>query len=96
MDKKQVRAGFLNISSGLNSYGVKSLSLFGSVANGTAKDDSDIDFLVEFDGPATFDRYMGVQELLEHEFHTKIDLVTLRALKPLLREQILHEAVKVA
>ena len=34
---------------------VKSLALFGSMARGDAKPDSDIDFVVEFEGSATFD-----------------------------------------
>jgi len=72
------------------------LSLFGSAARGEAKEDSDLDFLVEFEGPATFDRYMDLKELLEREFKTTIDLVTVRALKPILRDQILSEAIRVA
>lgn len=33
----------------VSKYGVKKVLLFGSYADGTANDDSDIDFLVEFD-----------------------------------------------
>jgi|GEM_PF-281679 len=80
----------------LVALGIKSLSLFGSAARGEAKEDSDLDFLVEFEGPATFDRYMDLKELLEREFKTTIDLVTVRALKPILRDQILSEAIRVA
>nr|WP_204104318.1 nucleotidyltransferase domain-containing protein [Spirulina major] len=35
----------------LKEFGVKSLSLFGSVARDTAREDSDVDLLVEFDRP---------------------------------------------
>jgi len=70
--------------------------LFGSGATGKARADSDLDFLVEYDGVATFDKYMGLKELLEREFETSIDLVTIRALKPLIRDRILAEAIKVA
>jgi uncharacterized protein len=75
---------------------IKSLSLFGSVARGDASEASDLDFLVEFEGLATFDRYMDLKELLEAEFETAVDLVTVRALKPLLRDQIVNEAIGVA
>jgi uncharacterized protein len=75
---------------------IKSLSLFGSVARGDASEPSDLDFLVEFEGLATFDRYMDLKELLEAEFETAVDLVTVRALKPLLRDQIVNEAIRVA
>jgi uncharacterized protein len=42
----------------LNRFGVKSLAIFGSVARNEAKPESDIDILVEFAEPPTFDRYM--------------------------------------
>jgi len=96
MDDKQVRARLASLADQQAALGVKSIFLFGSAARGEARADSDLDFLVEFEGPATFDRYMGLMELLEGEFQTRIDLVTVRALKPLLRDTILGEAIKVA
>src|ERR1700722_2936771 len=44
---------------------VISLSLFGSASRGQAVAGSDLDFLVEFEGMATFDRYVDLKELLE-------------------------------
>lgn len=41
-------------------YGARRLALFGSAARDELRDDSDIDVLVEFDGPATFDGYFGL------------------------------------
>ncbi|MFH0878400.1 MAG: nucleotidyltransferase domain-containing protein, partial [Lentisphaerota bacterium] len=38
----------------LTELGVKSLSIFGSVARGEERPDSDVDILVEFQGRATF------------------------------------------
>jgi uncharacterized protein len=75
---------------------VKSLALFGSVASGEGKDTSDLDFLVEFESPATFGGYMELKELLEKEFSLDTDMVTTRALKPNLREQVLREAIRLA
>jgi predicted nucleotidyltransferase len=49
----------------LNSLGVKSLAIFGSVARGEADAGSDVDILVDFEGPATFDAYMETKFLLE-------------------------------
>ena len=66
-------------------FGVTRLALFGSVARGTAVPGSDIDLLVEFDGPATPDRYFGVQFYLEDLLGRAVDLVTERALRPQLR-----------
>ena len=42
-------------------FGVHRLALFGSRARGQAQPASDIDMLVEFDGPATCARYFGLQ-----------------------------------
>lgn len=77
------------------SYGVTALALFGSTARNDARDDSDIDILVAFDGPATSERYFGVQFYLEDLFGRPIDLVTDKALRPELRPFIEQEAVNV-
>lgn len=42
-------------------FGVARLSIFGSVARGEAVPASDIDVLVQFDGPATSARFFGLQ-----------------------------------
>jgi predicted nucleotidyltransferase len=41
-------------------FGVARLALFGSVVRDAAKEGSDVDVLVAFDGPATSARYFGV------------------------------------
>lgn len=76
-------------------FRVSRLALFGSVARDTARADSDIDILVGFDGPATSDRYFGVQFFLEDLFGCGVDLVTEKALRPELRPYIEREAVDV-
>ena len=76
-------------------YGVIRLALFGSTARNNARSDSDIDILVAFDGPATSERYFGVQFYLEDLFGCEIDLVTEKALRVELRPFIEKEAVRV-
>lgn len=76
-------------------FGITDIALFGSTARGTARADSDIDILVSFDGPATSDRYFGVQFLLEDLLGRPVDLVTHKALRPELRPFIEAEAVHV-
>ena len=73
-------------------FGVRSLGLFGSAARGETTAASDLDFLVEFENPS-FDSYMGLLECLEKLFGRRVDLVLANALKPRLRELILHETV---
>lgn len=76
-------------------YGVTQLALFGSTARDMARENSDVDILVTFDGPATSERYFGVQFYLEDLFGCPVDLVTDKALRPELRPFIEKEAVHV-
>ncbi len=76
-------------------YGVIQLALFGSTARNAARPGSDIDLLGFFDGPATSDRYFGVQFYLEDLLGCPIDLVTDKALRAELRPFIEREAVRV-
>jgi len=76
-------------------FGVMKLALFGSTARDSARNDRDIDVLVAFDGPATSERYFGVQFYLEDLFGLPIDLVTEKALRPELRPFVEKEAVHV-
>ena len=76
-------------------YGVRDLALFGSSARDTAREDSDIDILVSFDGPATSRRYFGVQFYLEDLFGRPVDLVSDKALRPELRPHVEREAIHV-
>ena len=76
-------------------YGVDRLALFGSTVRDAARTDSDIDILVSFDGPATSERYFGVQFFLEDLLGRPVDLVTDKALRPELRPFIEREAVHV-
>ena len=76
-------------------YGVKELALFGSTARDAARSDSDVDVLVTFDGPATSERYFGVQFYLEDLFGVPIDLVPDKALRPELRPSVEKESLHV-
>ena len=76
-------------------FGVKSLAVFGSVARGEAGPESDVDILVEFEGRATFDRYIGLKFFLEDLLGRRVDLVTRKALKPRMRPYVEREAIYV-
>ncbi len=77
-------------------YGVKSLALFGSVARDEARPDSDVDLLVEFDRPVGLFNFIGLQQFLETLLGCKVDLGTLRSLKPRLKDSVLQEAIHVS
>jgi hypothetical protein len=73
-------------------YGVKKIGIFGSFARGEEKEVSDIDVLVDFnEGAKTFDHFMELKFFLEDLFGRKVDLVTVTALRPQLKEGILRE-----
>jgi predicted nucleotidyltransferase len=75
-------------------YHVRKIGIFGSFARGEEKEGSDIDVLVVFEkGSKTFDNYMDLKFFLEDLFHRKIDLVTVEALRPQLKDDILREVV---
>lgn len=76
-------------------FGVTKLALFGSTVRNAATANSDLDVLVDFDGPATSNRYFGVQFYLEDLFGCPVDLVTEKALRPELRPFIEQERVDV-
>lgn len=76
-------------------YGVTRLALFGSTVRDAAAANSDIDVLVGFDGPATSERYFGVQFFLEDLLGRPVDLVTDKALRSELRPSIEREALYV-
>lgn len=77
-------------------FGVRSLSLFGSVARDEARADSDVDVLVEFEGLTTFDDHMGLLVFLEDLLGCHVDVVTAKGLKPRLRPLIDRDLVRVA
>jgi uncharacterized protein len=74
-------------------FGIQSLSLFGSVARNEATATSDLDFVVDFEGVVTFDRYMDLKIFLEDLFNKKIDLAIEGSLKPQIRQRVFEEAI---
>jgi len=77
-------------------FGIRGLSVFGSVARDEASATSDVDVLVEFDGPTTFDGYFGAKEALEELLGARVDLATPAMLKPRLKLEVDREGVRVA
>lgn len=76
-------------------FGVVRLALFGSVVRDAAKSGSGMDVLVALDGPATSERYFGVQFYLEELFGCPVNLVAEKAFRPELRPFVEKEAMRV-
>lgn len=75
-------------------YGVQELSLFGSAARGEMGPGSDIDLLVEFLPSAEIDlvEYAGLMLELSQLAGRRVDLVSKKGLKPVIRASVLDEA----
>lgn len=79
----------------LRARGVVHAALFGSMARGENRPDSDVDILVEFDPDAhvtVFD-YVGVRDYIESLFAQPVDVIDREALKPYLRQPAVRDAV---
>jgi predicted nucleotidyltransferase len=77
----------------LKKFGVRSISIFGSVARDKARKQSDIDLLVEFEKPVGLFEFARLKLYLEELLGRKVDLVTPEALRKEFRESILREAI---
>ncbi len=77
----------------IRALGVSRLALFGSVLHGSARPDSDVDLLVQFQkGEKTFERFLKLSELLEGILGRRVELVTTESLSPFIGPKILAEA----
>jgi len=76
-------------------FNIRRIALFGSAARDELRPDSDIDILVEFDGPSTFDGYFSLKDFLEELLLRKVDLVTEKGLKPRARQQVEKDLIRV-
>ena len=81
----------------IKSFGVKSLSVFGSFAKDTnIHADSDVDFLVDFEPEKkTYDNFINLSFYLEDLLGRKVELVRPQSLSKYLGPGILKEAESV-
>jgi predicted nucleotidyltransferase len=80
----------------IKNFNIQKISIFGSVARDEETPKSDIDILIKFSGPATFDLYMDLKFFLEDLLERKVDLVTEDALRPEIRPFIEKDLIRVA
>lgn len=78
----------------IRGFGVKRIGIFGSYLRGKQREDSDIDFVVEFEeDKKTFNNFIGLAFFLEDLFGRKVDLLTPEGTSPYIKPYIERHAV---
>lgn len=73
-------------------FKVEKIGVFGSYVQGEQSPESDIDLLVQFSEPVGWE-FLDLKEFLESILGMTVDLVTVNALNPQIKEKILDEVV---
>jgi len=89
---KEIKQKILPI---LQRYNTKRVGLFGSYVRGEIKENSDMDILVEIEKDISLLDFVGLELEIEEVLGKKVDLVEYKTIKPLLKERILAEEVRI-
>ncbi|MCL5961758.1 MAG: nucleotidyltransferase family protein [Chloroflexi bacterium] len=79
----------------LERHHAKRAGLFGSVMRGEMRRNSDIDILVELGKDLSLLDVVQINRELEEALGSKVDLVEYETIKPVIRERILAEEVRI-
>ena len=74
-------------------YGIRRVRLFGSVARGEDRPESDVDVLIEFEPGRSLLDQVGFRQDLEELLGRRVDVVSEGGISPYLEDRILSEAV---
>ncbi len=96
MNREEVLRLLRDHQTEMKRLGIRSLSLFGSVARDEAESESDVDLLADLDPPYTFDRYTQAKFYLEDLLGRPVDLVMPETLRPRARIAVQKEAIRVS
>ncbi|MDG6245047.1 MAG: nucleotidyltransferase family protein [Methanolobus sp.] len=76
-------------------FNAEIVGIFGSYARGEEKSNSDVDVLVNFNDDATLFDLVGLGDYLEERIGVPVDVVSMRALHPMMKNEVLKEMVTI-
>jgi len=79
----------------LKKHEVSRAAIFGSFSDGTARETSDLDLLIEFKGEKTLLDLVSLKLDLEEEIQRKVDILTYQSINPLIKERVLRQEIKI-
>lgn len=87
----QALAAIDNSRNALTAHHVRRIGVFGSVARGDERPDSDVDFLVDFTDEGDLFDLVAVKRILQESLGCAVDVVSAGGLKPDIRDTVLQE-----
>lgn len=91
-NKEQIFRLLQSNSKYIRSFGIKRIGLFGSFAKNQQNENSDIDFIVEFEkDKKSYSSFIKLAFFLEELLGRKVDILTNNSLSPYLGPSILKE-----
>jgi uncharacterized protein len=76
-------------------FKVETIDIFGSYARGEQTEKSDVDILVTYGEGADLLLAAALRKYLRRKLHVKVDVISKNYLNPIIRDQVLAEAVPV-
>ena len=80
----------------LQNYRVCRIGVFGSFVHNSQRDNSDVDVLVEFESDIGYFEFFSLKSKLEEWFSRPVDLLSIEAIHPEIKEKVLHETLYAA
>jgi uncharacterized protein len=95
MRRDDIIAKLKEAEAALRARGIRRAAVFGSVARGDDRPDSDIDIMIEVDPEAhiTVYDYVGLKEFVAGLFDGRVDVVSRDGLKPYVRPAATADAI---